>query len=100
MESKTKLFGHPIHPMLIVFPLGLLAMSLVFDIFHLVTGNTLFATVAYYDIAAGVIGGLLAAIFGFIDWLNVPSGRTQPPAPARAIRLHRNGSGRAGLRAG
>jgi hypothetical protein len=29
MESKAKLFGHPIHPMLIVFPLGLLVMALV-----------------------------------------------------------------------
>ena len=32
MESRAKLFGHPIHPMLIVFPLGLLAMALIFDI--------------------------------------------------------------------
>jgi uncharacterized membrane protein len=38
MESKAKLFGHPIHPMLIVFPLGLLAMALIFDIIALFTG--------------------------------------------------------------
>ena len=39
MESRAKLFGHPIHPMLIPFPLGLLATSLVFDIIHFLTGN-------------------------------------------------------------
>ncbi len=74
MESRTKLFGHPIHPMLIVFPLGLLIMSVIFDILHCITGNSTFSTVAYYDIAAGIIGGLLAAIFGFLDWLAIPQG--------------------------
>jgi uncharacterized membrane protein len=39
MESRAKLFGHPIHQMLIVFPLGLLAMALIFDAIHLASGN-------------------------------------------------------------
>lgn len=73
MESRVKLFGHPIHPMLIVFPIGLLATSLIMDILYLITRNTLLTTASYYMIAAGVIGGLLAAIFGFIDWLGLPS---------------------------
>ena len=38
MESKAKLLGHPIHPMLIVFPLGLLATSVAFDIVGLSNG--------------------------------------------------------------
>ncbi len=74
MESRTKAFGHPIHPMLIVFPLGLLIMSAIFDILHYLTGNAIFSTVAYYDIAAGVIGGLIAAVFGLLDWLAIPHG--------------------------
>jgi uncharacterized membrane protein len=60
--------------MLIVFPLGLLAIGVIFDIVRLFTGNDALATVAFWNIAAGVIGGLLAAVFGFIDWLNVPAG--------------------------
>jgi uncharacterized membrane protein len=72
MESRTKLLGHPIHPMLIVLPLGLLAMAVVFDIIYLVTGDETFANVAFWDITAGVIGGLAAALFGFIDWLAIP----------------------------
>ena len=74
MESRAKLLGHPIHQMLIVFPLGLLAMALVFDIIHLATGVALWATVSYWMIAAGIIGGLVAAPFGLIDWLAIPAG--------------------------
>src|SRR5947209_14461742 len=74
MESKLKLFGHPIHPILIVFPLGLLAIAVLFDIVYLFTDNAALATVAFWDIAAGVVGGLVAALFGFIDWLALPAG--------------------------
>jgi uncharacterized membrane protein len=58
--------------MLVVFPLGLLATAVIFDILYLIFGNPLFPTVSFYMIAAGVIGGLLAAIFGFIDWSGLP----------------------------
>jgi uncharacterized membrane protein len=74
MESKVKLLGHPVHPILIVFPLGLLIMALIFDVIYFATDNGAFATAAYWDIAAGIIGGLLAAVFGLIDWLNIPNG--------------------------
>lgn len=74
MESKAKIAGHPIHPMLIVFPLGLFISAVVFDILYLVNGNELLSTVAYYNILFGVLMGLLAAIFGFIDWLAIPAG--------------------------
>ena len=74
MESRVKFFGHPVHPMLIVFPLGLLATAVIFDILYLIFGNRLLPTASYYMIAAGVLGGLLAAIFGFIDWLALPNG--------------------------
>lgn len=74
MESRVKLFGHPVHPMLIVFPLGLLATAVIFDLLYLIFDNRLLPTASYYMIAAGVLGGLLAAIFGFIDWLALPNG--------------------------
>jgi uncharacterized membrane protein len=74
MESKAKLFGHPAHPMLIVFPLGLLATSLIFDIIHWITGNGYFSGVAFWTMTIGIIGGLLAAIFGLIDWTAIPQG--------------------------
>ena len=74
MESKAKLFGHPIHQMLIVFPLGLLATSFIFDIIYLSTDNGRFADISFWMIASGIIGGLVAAVFGLIDWTAIPAG--------------------------
>ena len=70
----VKFLGHPIHPMLVVFPLGLLITSLIFDFIRLGTGNGTWSLAAEYMIGAGVIGGLLAAVFGLVDWLAIPSG--------------------------
>lgn len=72
MESRVKFLGHPIHPMLIVLPLGLLSVGVFFDILYLVTGTETFATVAFFNIAVGIVGGLLAALFGVIDWWAIP----------------------------
>jgi uncharacterized membrane protein len=72
MESKFKVLGHGAHPILIVFPLGLLATSVIFDIVYLVTRNTEYSLVAYWMIAAGIIGGLVAAVPGFVDWMAIP----------------------------
>jgi uncharacterized membrane protein len=72
MESKAKAFGHPVHPMLVVFPLGLLATSLVFDLIRLAGGGEGFSVSAFYMIAAGIIGGLAAAVFGLVDYLAIP----------------------------
>jgi uncharacterized membrane protein len=74
MESRAKLFGHPIHPTLIVFPLGLLATGVIFDVLYLIFDNDGFSTASYWMITAGILGGLLAALFGFIDWLAIPDG--------------------------
>jgi uncharacterized membrane protein len=74
MRAKARLLGHSIHQMLIVFPLGLLATSLVFDITYEASGVARWAEVTFVMITAGVIGGLLAAIFGFVDWLGIPKG--------------------------
>lgn len=74
MESSAKAAGHPIHQQLVVFPLGLLATAVVFDVLRLITDNGDFATASYYMIAAGVLTGLLAAVFGAIDYWAVPTG--------------------------
>lgn len=74
MESRAKAFGHAVHPMLITFPLGLLATAVVFDVLYLVTGAGGFTGAAAYTIAAGVIGGVAAGAFGLADWLAIPKG--------------------------
>jgi uncharacterized membrane protein len=74
MESRAKLFGHALHPILIVFPLGLLSTAVIFDVIYLITRNPTWALVSFWVIAAGIIGGLLAALPGFIDYLAIPDG--------------------------
>ena len=74
MESKVKFAGHPVHPMLIVFPLGLLATAVIFDIIYLVSDNSQWTLVAYYLIGAGILGGLAAAGTGWLDWFAIPNG--------------------------
>ena len=72
MEARAKLFGHPIHQMLIVFPLGVLGMSLFFDLIAISTDRPALLQAAFYMIAAGIVTGLLAAVFGLIDFLGIP----------------------------
>ena len=74
MPSRAKFAGHPVHPMLVVFPLGLLSAAVIFDIIYLMSGHSQWAVVAHYMIGAGVVGGLAAALFGWVDWLGIPSG--------------------------
>jgi uncharacterized membrane protein len=74
VESRVKLAGHPVHQMLIVFPLGLLATAVVFDVIFLVSDNPAWTMAAFYMIGAGVITGLAAAVPGSVDWLAIPRG--------------------------
>src|SRR5438045_1719011 len=68
----VRILGHPVHRMLIAFPMGLLATAAIFDILYLISGNTAWTSVSLYLIGAGVIGGLLAAVFGAVDWWHIP----------------------------
>jgi uncharacterized membrane protein len=74
MESRAKLLGHPIHQMPIVIPLGLFVSAVAFDAVYVWRGSAVFSTTAFWNIAGGIVGGLLAAVFGLIDWLAIPSG--------------------------
>ena len=72
MEARAKVLGHAIHQMLVVFPLGLFATAVIFDVVHLIGSGPIWSTVAFWMIGAGIIGGLSAAVFGIIDWLAIP----------------------------
>ena len=74
MAGKINLLGHPVHPMLVVFPLGLLPSAVACDIIYLVRNNPNWGHISYWLIAAGVISGVVAAGFGFADWLGLPNG--------------------------
>jgi uncharacterized membrane protein len=74
MEARAKVFGHPIHQMLIVLPLGLLTGVVLFDVLHLIGVGDDLGRVSYALIPAGVLTGLLAAVFGLIDFTKIPGG--------------------------
>jgi uncharacterized membrane protein len=74
MESRARVLGHPAHPILVAFPLGLFSTAVIFDILYLITNRSGFTVAAAYAIAAGVIGGLVAAVLGLVDWLAIPGG--------------------------
>ena len=74
MKSRAKLLGHLVHQMLIVLPPWLLAMAVLFDLLAIGLSQGYWSEIAYWMIAAGVVTGLLAAPFGTIDWLAIPSG--------------------------
>jgi uncharacterized membrane protein len=73
MQVKAKVLGHPVHQMLIVFPLGLLVTSLIFDFIYLGNRSGRIADASFWMISAGIIGALCAAAFGVIDWLGIPT---------------------------
>jgi uncharacterized membrane protein len=69
MASRASIGGHPIHPMLIPFPIGLLVFSFIADLIYLWRGNPIWRDyVAFYTLLGGIIGGAAAAIPGLIDW--------------------------------
>ena len=72
MQPRARILGHPVHLILIVFPLGLLATSFFFDVAWMAWGREELSIVSNWLIFSGVIGGGIASIFGFIDWLAIP----------------------------
>ena len=76
MESRVKVLGHPIHPMLVVVPLGSFIAAVIVDVIGVVSSNPSLSLVGFWNIAVGVVGGLVAAAFGLADWLNIP-GKTR-----------------------
>ncbi len=72
MASPASIGGHPIHPMLIPFPIALWIFSLVADVIFLWRGNPVWRDwIAFYSLVAGTLGALAAAIPGIIDWLSL-----------------------------
>jgi uncharacterized membrane protein len=71
MASPASIAGHPIHPMLIPFPIALWVFSLVADIIYLWRDNTGWAWMARWTLLAGCLGAIAASIFGVIDYFAI-----------------------------
>ena len=80
MKSKASIAGHPIHPMLIPFPLALWVTSFVVDILFYFLRHPTLLLIAKFMIAAGCLGAVAAAIPGIIDWLSIKNGEVKKAA--------------------
>jgi uncharacterized membrane protein len=63
-----RIFGHPLHPMLVAFPVALLALAPICDAAAWLGMAKRLASVAYYVELLGLVGGVLAALTGFVDF--------------------------------
>ena len=71
MESRLRIAGQAVQPVLVMFPLGLFMMAVFFDIGNLLGGPDILGVLAYWNIVAGLIGGVLAGLASAIDLMFV-----------------------------
>jgi uncharacterized membrane protein len=67
MESRLRIAGQAVQPILVMFPLGLFALATIFDVAHLLGAPAILGALAYWNIVAGLVSGVLAAVAGAID---------------------------------
>ncbi len=86
MKSTAHIKGHPLHPMLIVFPIAFFTATFLSDLIFLFTSNNNFSLTALYLNLSGIIFALLAAVPGVIDFIY-----TVPPKSSGKKRALRHG---------
>ena len=76
MRTPTTLRGHPLHPILVAVPIGLFVFSVIADIIYLAgLGGAHWQSIAYFNLAGGLISALVSAVPGLIDLLSVSEPR-------------------------
>lgn len=84
-RSTAAIAGHPIHAMLVPFPIVCFTLALLTDIMYWQTSYLLWAEFSAWLLLAGIVFGALAAVFGLIDFIARREIRAQPPAWPHAI---------------
>ena len=67
MESRLSIAGQAVHPVLVMFPLGLFTMAVLFDAGNVLGGPAILGALAFWNIVAGLVGGVLVVLAGAID---------------------------------
>jgi len=81
MKSRAHIRAHPLHPILIPFPIAFFSGVVVFDLMALILESETFRTTAFHLLAGGIVMALVAAIPGFVDFL-----KTVPPDSSAKTR--------------
>ena len=84
IESTAAVLHHPIHPMLIPFPIASLVGALVTDLAFWITANPFWAQASFWLLAAGIVTGLVAAVPGMVDYFAIREVRRLPSAHVHA----------------
>ncbi len=82
MKTKASFAGEPIHPMFVHYPIALWTTSVITDLIFYFNRNSSLMLISKFLIAAGILGAILAAIRGLIDW----TGITEPAAKTIGTR--------------
>lgn len=72
IPSTAAIYSHPVHPMLVTFPIAFLTGALLADVIYLRTDDPFWAEAAFWLVAGGLAGGTAAALAGMTDFLSVP----------------------------
>ncbi|PIG94685.1 DUF2231 domain-containing protein [Gloeocapsopsis sp. IPPAS B-1203] len=71
VPSTVAIAGHPLHPLSVIFPIASLALALVTDAVYWFTRDPFWARGSFWLIVAGLVTGLIAAIIGMSDFLQI-----------------------------
>jgi uncharacterized membrane protein len=89
MYSKAKIMGHPVHPMLVTFPIAFYSSTLIAFIINGISGSVFWFKVGIAANVAGIVMALIAATFGFIDWnFGIPSGTSAKSTGVKHMSLN------------
>jgi uncharacterized membrane protein len=80
MQSRLRVHGHPIQPMLVTFPFGLFVCATVFDLVDVLGGPVFLGLVGYWTAVAALFAAGLAVVAGMVDLWDVPGDRTRRTA--------------------
>jgi len=72
MQSKIKILGHPLHPMIVPFPIAFNTATMVCCLIYAANGDFFWFRVGFIANCAAVVMAAVAVLPGLIDWLAIP----------------------------
>ncbi len=85
MTTRVTVAGHPIHPMLVTIPIGLWVFSFIADLVYLGTDDGRWETTAYFTLAGGLVGAIVAAVPGLLDYVGLVDQRARRIATSHLV---------------
>lgn len=84
-RSVASVFGHPIHHMLVSFPIAFFIGALATDVAAWRGGDAFWARCSFWLLAAGLVVGVLAALVGLVDYASIGKARRLSAATYHAV---------------